>query len=314
MIIASGNPVMLGIRWVPLGRRCYGSSTSWVATLERFKKCRAPQSERLRAERQFYPGTTRRVRQYTTKTQNDLTSTLEGQEPIFNLHTYFRSSCSARLRIACNLKGIPLSYTYVNLLKKEQRDPSYLSTNPSGQVPTLTPITGDLSHHQENLWPITQSVAALEYLEEVFPECETKLLPPLGQAVDRVNVRTLANVIACDVQPVTSLRVLRRVKKVVATARSDGDAASNEWAKDFSTQGFRAYEDIAAKTAGQFSVGDSISFADVCLIPAVWAAIRFKVDLEQFPVLKGVYERMSELGAVKKAHWKNQEDTPEDLR
>ena len=309
---------MLNVRRIPLGGFSYGSSISWLARLEKLTQMQlngsTPHSRRVRPQIKFYSVTTHRVQQHTTRVQADLTATLQGQEPIFNLHTYFRSSCSARLRIACNLKGIPLSYTYVDLLKKEQRDPAYLSTNPSGQVPTLTPSTGHRDHDHGRLWHITQSVAALEYLEETFPECEVKLLPPLGQARDRANVRTLANVIACDVQPVTSLRVLRRVKKVVATAGSDGGAASDEWARDFSAEGFRAYEDIAAKTAGQFSVGDTVSLADVCLVPAVWAAIRFKLDLEQFPVLKGIYERMSELEAVEKAHWKNQEDTPENLR
>jgi maleylacetoacetate isomerase len=226
------------------------------------------------------------------------------EEDPFHLHSYFRSSCSARLRIACNLKQIPLTYSFINLLSNEQSSASYTEINPSKSVPTLT-----LHPKSENpsgaSGSITQSLAALEYFEEAFPD-RYPLLPPLTNKIARAQVRTLANIIACDVQPVTNLRILSRVRAL------GGDGAI--WAKDFMTDGLLAYEAIASSTAGKFSVGDQVSLADVCLVPAVWGAQRWGVDLNQMPVLMRVYENMSKIEEVDKAHWQRQEDTPEALR
>jgi maleylacetoacetate isomerase len=226
------------------------------------------------------------------------------QEPPLHLHSYFRSSCSARLRIACNLKQIQLTYSYINLLSNDQSSASYIKINPSKSVPTLRlqPKSDTPSGPSDS---ITQSLAALEYLEEAFPD-RYPLLPPLNNQIARAQVRTLANIIACDVQPVTNLRILSRVRAL------GGDGAS--WAKDFMTEGLLAYEAIASSTAGKFSVGDQVSLADVCLIPAVWGAQRWGVDLNQMPVLMRVYENMSKIEAVDRAHWERQEDTPEALR
>jgi maleylacetoacetate isomerase len=230
------------------------------------------------------------------------------EEPSFHLHSYFRSSCSARLRIACNLKQIPLTYSYINLLSGDQSSAAYTKINPSKSVPTLTlhpksDTAGGPANGPAN--SITQSLAALEYLEEAFPD-RYPLLPPASNKMARAQARTLANIIACDVQPVTNLRILSRVRAL------GGDGAI--WAKDFMTDGLLAYETIASSTAGQFSVGDQVSLADVCLVPAVWGAQRWGVDLNQMPVLMRVYENMSKLEEVDRAHWQMQEDTPEALR
>lgn len=224
--------------------------------------------------------------------------------PLFNLHSYFRSSCSARLRIACNLKQIPLTYSYINLLSNDQSSASYTKVNPSKSVPTLT-LHSTPEMDYTPLGTITQSLAALEYLEESYPD-RLPLLPPLSNKIARAQVRTLVNIIACDVQPVTNLRILSRVRAL------GGDGAT--WAKDFMTDGLLAYEAIASSTAGNFSVGDQVSLADVCLVPAVWGAQRWGVDLDQMPVLLRVFENMSRIEAVDKAHWQRQEDTPENLR
>lgn len=213
------------------------------------------------------------------------------------LYTYFRSSCSARLRIALSLKEIPYTPIFVNLLKDEQSTPAHREINPSGLVPALiienegaAPVT------------ITQSLAALEYLDEAFPG--PALLP--ADAKSRAQARTLASIIACDVQPVTNLKILKRVAPLGADRTS--------WSKDLIEEGLRAYEATVARSAGKFSVGDEITIADICLIPAAWGAERVGVDLEAFPVTCGIIRNLEREEAVIKGHWQNQPDTPEELR
>ena len=216
------------------------------------------------------------------------------------LHTYFRSSCSARVRTAASLKGIPLEYTYIHLLKNEQCSPSYIVSNPSASVPTLS-----LTDKDGNEIIIRQSVAILEFLEEYFPDRQP-LLPPPSDYIGRARVRELVSIIANDVQPPTNLRVLKRVKEL------GGDMKT--WAKEIMTEGLRAYDKVAEKYAGEYSVGDEITMADVVLAPACEGALRFEIDLEQFPTVSRVYKGISVLDAFKKGDWKHQEDTPEEFR
>ncbi|KAJ5525948.1 hypothetical protein N7494_012598 [Penicillium frequentans] len=213
------------------------------------------------------------------------------------LYTYFRSSCSARLRIALNLKEIPYTPIFVNLLKGEQSSPAHKEINPSGLVPALI-------IEQEGKPPvtITQSLAALEYLDEAFPG--PTLLPTDPES--RAQARTLASIIACDVQPVTNLKILKRVAPLGADRTS--------WSKDLIEEGLSAYEATVARSAGKFSVGDEISIADICLIPAAWGAERVGVDLGAFPVTCGIIRNIEGVDAVIKGHWQNQPDTPEELR
>lgn len=224
---------------------------------------------------------------------------MTNQESPIILYTYFRSSCSGRLRIALNLKDIPYESKYVNLLKGEQSSDDYDSINPSHSVPSLR------FSQEGKETTIVQSLAALEYLEEAF-EAKQNLLPPISDPLGRAQVRTLASIIACDTQPVTNLRILSRAAKL--------GGSKEEWAKDLMTEGLRAYDRLAEKSAGKYSYGDNVTLADVCLVPAVWGGIRFGVDLAQLSTVKRVYEALSELEAVKRAHWKNQGDTPEELR
>lgn len=221
----------------------------------------------------------------------------------FVLHTYFRSSCSARVRIALNLKKLPYKSVYVNLLAGEQRSADYATVNPSCLVPTFQHKKG--ADGTDSNVCLTQSLAILEYLEEAFPD-KTALLPPATDPALRAEVRALANIIACDVQPVTNLRILSRIDALGGNRQ--------DWAKDLMTDGLKAYDRLAMRTSGRFSVGDSVTLADVCLVPAVWGAVRFGVDIDALPVVKRVFDELSQLEAVKKAHWKNQQDTPESLR
>ncbi|MCJ1448555.1 MAG: hypothetical protein MMC23_009072 [Stictis urceolatum] len=170
--------------------------------------------------------------------------------------------------------------------------------NSSKSVPTLQVSgTRDLN--------ISQSIAALEYLEEAYPS-QTPLLPPTNDTAARAIVRSLANIIACDIQPITNLRVLKKVKKL--------GGVPDDWSKDFMERGLEAYETLAAPIAGKFSVGDKITLADVCLLPAVWNAQRNGVDLSSFPTVRRVAEALEKEPAVLKAHWKSQPDTLEEFR
>lgn len=214
------------------------------------------------------------------------------------LYTYFRSSCSARLRIALHLKNIPFDSVFVNLLRDEQSTPAHRAINPSGTVPAL------VVPHASGPLTITQSLAALEYLDETFPNTGPALLPSGPDA--RALVRTLVSIIACDVQPVTNLRILKRVAPLGA------DRAA--WSKELIEDGLRAYEALASRSAGRFSVGDQITLADICLIPAAWGAQRVDVDLTKFPVTNRVVQNLEKEEAVRKGHWRTQGDTPEEFR
>ncbi|KAL6232245.1 Maleylacetoacetate isomerase [Aspergillus navahoensis] len=224
-------------------------------------------------------------------------------DPKVTLYTYFRSSCSARLRIALALKSIPYTSIPINLLKNEQASAKNTAVNPSATVPTLI-----IEHPNRTQSPltITQSLAALEYLDEAFPDRPNPLLPPHSDPQQRALVRSLASIISCDIQPVTNLRILQRV------APFGVDRVA--WSKDLIEAGFAAYEAIARDSAGRFSVGDTITMADICLIPAVWGAERAGVALEKYPTIKRVAEALEGESAVKQGHWRTQQDTPEEFR
>ncbi|KAL0939960.1 maleylacetoacetate isomerase [Colletotrichum truncatum] len=216
--------------------------------------------------------------------------------PDYILYSYFRSSCSARLRIALNLKSISYTTIPTNLLKDEHLSSSHRALNPSATVPLLV-------NHSEADFKVTQSVAALEYLDETHPN-STPLLPkdPKTRAV----VRSLVNIVCCDIQPVTNMRIMRRVRALGGNAE--------QWNCELMTDGLAAYEAVAKQWVGNYSVGDEISMADICLLPAVWNAERFGVDLSQYPVIGRVVENLKDHPAVVKAHYFNQPDTPDELR
>ncbi|TQS31326.1 hypothetical protein Golomagni_08397, partial [Golovinomyces magnicellulatus] len=184
----------------------------------------------------------------------------------YKLYSYFRSSCSARLRIILNYKGIPYTLVPVNLLSGDHLSEAHRALNPSASVPLF--ITPDGVK-------IGQSLAALEYLEEKHPSPAT--LPASNDLVQRAIVRTLVNIINADTQPPTNMKIMKRVKALGGSAE--------DWNRDLMAEGLRAYEAVAKDHAGKYSVGDSVTMADACLLPAWWNAERYKVDLTQFPVL-----------------------------
>lgn len=220
--------------------------------------------------------------------------------PDYTLYTYFRSSCSARLRIALNLKGVDYDLVPVNLLKDEHLSSTHKERNPSASVPLLIRNNAPSG----TTFKIGQSLAALEYLEEILPE--KAMLPPTSNPEARATVRTLASIIACDVQPVTNMRIMRRVRAL------KGDA--EHWNRELIADGLRAYETIVKECGGRYSFGDEVTIADAVLLPAVWNAHRFGNDMSEFPLVSKICENLEELEAVKKASYFCQPDTPEELR
>ncbi|WEW58243.1 glutathione S-transferase [Emydomyces testavorans] len=235
--------------------------------------------------------------------------------PTFELYGYFRSSCSGRLRIALNLKSLPYTLHPINLLKGDQHSDAFKALNPTATVPLLVisnpaapPSTSTPTSSAPPTFSIGQSLAALEFLEE-SPLSTTNprpLLPPLSNPFARAQVRSICALIACDIQPVTNLRVQKMVKAL------HGDPTA--WSHELATRGFEALETLLGASAGRFCVGDEITLADVCLVPAVWAAERVGVEFARLPVVKRVFEEMLKEEAVQKAHWQRQEDTPAELR
>lgn len=211
----------------------------------------------------------------------------------YKIYSYFRSSCSARIRIVMGLKGLSFETIPINLLKDEHLSDEHRARNPSMTVPLLV-CPGNFT--------IAQSVAALEYLEETHPDTPT--LPSDAKA--RAVARSLVNIINADTQPVTNMRIMRLVKPL------GQDPA--EWNKKLMADGLRAYEASAAKSAGKYSVGDQVTMADACLMPAYWNAERYNVDLSEFPTLNKIAANLNEHPAVKAAHPFRQPDCPADLR
>ncbi|KAL7267432.1 hypothetical protein RUND412_009986 [Rhizina undulata] len=222
------------------------------------------------------------------------------------LHTYFRSSCSARVRTALYHKNLSFTSVPIHLLKSEQTSPAYTALNPSCSVPTLTVSTAD-----NRTLVINQSISILEYLEEAYPPPEYPSLLP-KDAGDRAFVRDLACILACDTQPVANLRVLNEVEMIA------GKDASVAWCKKFMERGLKAYEAKLARLpehkTGRYSFGDGVTMADVCLAPAVEAALRFGCDLREIKRIVEIYEALSKLDSFLKGDWRHQEDTPEQFR
>ncbi|KAF7186252.1 Maleylacetoacetate isomerase [Pseudocercospora fuligena] len=208
----------------------------------------------------------------------------------YMLHTNWRSTCSSRLRIALNLKHIPYKPIYVNLDSNEQGRESYLALNPSGTVPCL--------QNQDGKVLITQSLAAIEYLDEVHPDSRLLPLDPEEKAL----VRSMAYILAIDIQPLTSTRV---GKDVVALGGS-----AKEWSRKAYEKGLGVFEARLAED-GNYSCGNYVTMADVCLVAAVWKALMLEVEVEvMFPRIWRVYLRMMEMREVREAHWREQEDCP----
>jgi maleylacetoacetate isomerase len=200
------------------------------------------------------------------------------------LHDYYRSSASYRVRIALNLKGVDYDRVSVNLLDGAQRDEAYKALNPQGFVPML-----EIDGHR-----LSQSVAIIAYLEQTRPE--PGLLPADPAAA--AHVRALALAIACDIHPLNNLRVLKYLGGTLEQPQEARDA----WYRHWVSEGFVALEAMAAPRAGRLLFGDGVTLADICLVPQMYNARRFEVDLGPFPTLVRADAEASALPAFAAAH------------
>ncbi|MFM0616348.1 maleylacetoacetate isomerase [Paraburkholderia nemoris] len=187
------------------------------------------------------------------------------------LYSYFRSSASYRVRIALALKGLPYEYAAVHLLKGggQQLSPVYRELNPDGLVPTL----------EDGPQVLTQSLAIIEYLNEMYPE------PPLLPAApaDRAYVRSVALQVACEIHPIANLRVLQYLKRRFGIS----DEQKSEWYQHWIVSGFSSLESRlnSERRVGDFVFGSTPTIADLCLVPQIWNARRFEIPLSRYPII-----------------------------
>jgi maleylpyruvate isomerase len=203
---------------------------------------------------------------------------------MFTLYTYFRSSAAFRVRIALNLKNLPWEPAVIWLPDGEQAGSAYQQVNPQALVPTLV----EDGHH------LPQSMAIIEYLDETHPE------PPLlpGSARDRARIRSLAQLIACDIHPVNNLRILKYLKHEAGQTQE----AIDRWYRHWCAEGLAAYErQLGDGRAGTFSHGDQVTMADVCLVPQIFNAQRFDVDMGRFPRTMAIFQQCMALPAFEDA-------------
>lgn len=209
------------------------------------------------------------------------------------LYSYWRSSCSWRVRIALNLKGLAYEYVPVHLLKDggQQNTDAYRALNPMRTVPTLEWSEAGAVQR------LGQSLAILEYLEARFPT--PALLP--AEPLTRARVRMLAEMVNSGIQPLQNLMVLQYVK---GELKADDKAFAAHWNR----RGLESLEAAVKETAGTYCVGDSVSFADLCLVPQLYGARRFGVDLTPFPTLTRIEAACNALPAFQAAHPDRQPD------
>ncbi len=207
------------------------------------------------------------------------------------LYSYFRSSAAYRVRIALNLKGMGFDTIPIHLQKEGgiNRKPEYRAINPLMRVPTLKLDSGEL---------LTQSLAIIEYLDEMHPQ------PPLlpSDPLDRAKVRAMALLIACDIHPLNNVGPLRYLKRELGQDQDKIDAWYHHWI----LEGFEALETMLQP--GPYAFGSQVTLADICLVPQVANARRLKVPLERFPKIVGVEAACLKLPAFDKARPENQPD------
>jgi maleylpyruvate isomerase len=209
------------------------------------------------------------------------------------LYGYWRSSASWRVRIGLHLKGLDFDQTPVHLVQDggQQHGAEHLARNPLAQVPVL-----EVEHEGQTVL-LSQSLAILEYLDERWPS--PRLLPE--DPVARARARQLAEVVNAGIQPLQNLYVMQHLKRV-------GAPDARAWSAHFIARGLTSLERMAGDTAGHFLVGDQVSVADLCLVPQIYNARRFELDLTAFPILSRVEAACAEHPAFQRAHPSQQPD------
>ncbi len=210
------------------------------------------------------------------------------------LYSYWRSSAAYRVRIGLNLKGLAYTLAPVHLLREggQQHAPDYAALNPQQLVPAL----------RDGERVLTQSLAILEYLEETRPQAP--LLP--ADAAGRARVRALAQLVACDIHPLNNLRVLQFFDRQWNVPQPERD----DWVLHWMREGFTAMEAMLAASAdtGDYCHGNTPGLADCCLLPQLYNARRFKLDLDAFPTLRRIEAACLQLPAFDAARPENQPD------
>ncbi len=208
------------------------------------------------------------------------------------LHGYWRSSAAYRVRIALNLKGVQVEHCPVHLVNNggEQHSAAYQLLNPSELVPTLE--EGELS--------LNQSLAIIQYLEDSYPQ--TPLYPK--DPAQKAAVMAFALDIACDIHPLNNLRVLQYLTGPLALS----EVQKMQWIQHWLAVGFSALESRLQQTARRYCFGDQITVADLCLVPQVYNALRFQLDMTNYPQISAIYQRCNEVEAFAKAAPERQVD------
>lgn len=207
----------------------------------------------------------------------------------YTLYSAWRATAPYRVRIGLALKGVAYDYVALDLIKGDQREPAYRAVNPQGLTPALD-IGGRV---------LTQSLAILEWLEETRPE------PPIlpNDPLDRATVRAMALVIACDIHPLNNTRIGRALNKL-GISRDDNLAWIHRWITD----GFDTLEPMVASHGRGFAFGDMPTIADCCLVPQVYSANRYELDLAPWPAIRAAAQRAAEHPAFQAAHPDRQPD------
>lgn len=207
------------------------------------------------------------------------------------LHSAWRAGAPYRVRIGLALKGVEYDYAAIDLIAGQQREPAYKAVNPQGLTPALDLGDGTI---------LAQSLAILEWLEETRPQ------PPIlpRSALDRAIVRRMAGIIACDVHPLNNTRVGRYLQ--VEMGHSQDDYIT--WMKHWMAEGFDALEPLVAAHGGRFAFGDAPTIADCCLVPQVYGAHRWGLDMAPWAAVAGAAQRADEHPAFQAAHPNNQPD------
>jgi maleylacetoacetate isomerase len=207
------------------------------------------------------------------------------------LYSFFRSSAAYRVRIALNLKGVDYEIATVNLPGNRHRDAEFRALNPQATIPTLDD-DGTI------LW---QSLAIIDYLDSRFP---TPRLIPL-EPVARARVQALAHLIVCEMHPLNNLRVLKYLRRELAL----DEVAVSKWYAHWIAEGFGALETLVKRfSGGRYCYGDSLSVADVCLVPQVYNARRFACDLAPYPTLVRIADGLAADSAFARAGPEHQPD------
>ena len=206
------------------------------------------------------------------------------------LYSYFRSSAAYRARIALNLKGVAYDTAAVHLTKDggQHKGPEYARINPQMRVPALAPSGGEV---------LIQSLAIIEYLDEVYPD------PPLlpVDALQRAHVRAVAQIIACDIHPLNNSVTLATLREL-----GHNEEEVNRWYASWIVRGFDAIERLIRP--GPYAFGSHVTLADLCLVPQVFNARRFNVPLEPYPKIIAVDAACLKLPAFDRARPEKQPD------